>query len=115
MWQYKAVFLFFFMALPDGGQALDLSQKKVIRLVLEHSPRHKKIKSEEKTVLQGLSSAEAFLDWRLFSQTAFKTQEQNTLNFFENPFQETWNSSSGLEKTFPTGTYLKLEYTHLFS
>ena len=96
-----------------GSYSLTLSQDIVIKRVLKNSLEYQKIQSYEKTSEKTISDVSAFLDWRFFLQTEFNSQEQNTLNFFENPLQEQQTLTGGLEKRFLTGTQVKVRYSFL--
>ncbi len=85
----------------------------MVQTVLQNSLEYQKIKTEEKISEQNLIESEAFLDWRLFTQAHLNTQEQNTLNFFENPSQKNWSIVSGVEKKFLTGSSIKMRYSYL--
>ncbi len=108
----KSVISLFFSATPLFSYSLSLSQNSVVKAVLQNSLEYQKIKTEQKASEQNLIESEAFLDWHLFAQARFNSEEQNTLNFFENPFQKSWTIFSGVEKKFLTGTYIKIQYSH---
>ena len=111
----KKIFLFLtcLIITPLFAHCLTLSQESVVQTVLKHSLEYQKIQVSEKSHLQNLVEAEAFLDWRLFLQGNFNSREQNTLNFFENPLLKDQTVLSGVEKKFLTGTQFKIQYSHL--
>ena len=99
--------------LPASSDSLTLSQDLVVKKVLENSLEYQKIQASETKPMQNLAKAEAFLDWQLFVNADCESHEKNTLNIFENPFQEKCQILSGIGKTFLTGTQLKIHYSHI--
>ncbi len=108
---YSIALFFIIVIFSFSSHSLDLSQDLVIQKVLKGSLEYQKIQAHEKTIGKETAAAEAFLDWRFFLQADLNSQQQNTLNFFENPLQEQQRFLSGVEKKFITGTKVKLQYS----
>ncbi|MDE0119765.1 MAG: TolC family protein [Bdellovibrionales bacterium] len=109
----KFYVLFYICTFSTFSHALTLSQDIVVKKVLENSLEYQKIKASETKPMQNLASVEAFLDWQFFVNAGCESQERNTLNIFENPFQEKCQISSSIGKNFLTGTHLKIQYSHI--
>ncbi|MYE07729.1 MAG: TolC family protein [Oligoflexia bacterium] len=110
---YLFYILFYISTLSTSSHALTLSQDIVVIKVLENSLEYRKIQASETKPLQNLAGVEAFLDWQFFVNADCVSQERNTLNIFENPFQEKCQILAGIGKSFLTGTHLKLQYSHI--
>ena len=118
-WFFCFVFLKMVWANPhfreQDDSVLYLSQDLVIKVVLEDSLRYRQLQAEEQASSHILAVALSLLDWQLFFETRFDSKEQNTLSFFENPWETKHNTFFGLAKPFLTGTKVKLQYMFLQS
>ena len=105
--------LWFFIIFLPFSHAVTLSQKWVLKKVLENSLEYQKIQSQKKALNTITSESLAFLDWNMFLESKLKKQIHTPLQFFETPQKEEFIISSGLQKKILTGTVFKIQYNYI--
>ncbi len=100
------------LSLPklSAGSAPTFSMHSFVEAMLTHSLEHKKIQASETAELMPLLEAKALLDWQFSTDFSKSYEEPFDLNISD---QDTNQFSTKLQKTFLTGTNLKLEYLYM--
>ena len=108
---FLLLLMVFLLWLPklSAGSTPTFSMHSFVETVLANSLEHKKIQATETAELMPLLVAKALLDWQFSTDFSKSYTEPFELNISD---QNTSQFSSNLQKTFLTGTQLKLEYLY---
>ena len=90
------------------------SMDTFIKEVLKNSLEYQQIQAQKTSALKPLFLAKARLDWSWTAGTGKGRLEQKPFAPTDPSLQENNSFFTGLEKSFLTGTHLKIQYSHLF-